>query len=103
MSKLKPTVGQWYRDDERGSIFEIVAIDHDFIEVQHEDGDIEEYDADSWSDLILHAVDAPEDWRNGIGLTGEDRRMDDDIVQPDNWSSSVDGIEPEIEIDLDDY
>ncbi|HSG61920.1 MAG TPA: DUF6763 family protein [Pseudomonadales bacterium] len=103
MSRLKPVVGQWYRDEEQGVVFEIVAIDHDFIEVQHEDGDIEEYDLDGWRELVLCAVDAPEDWRNGLGLSDEDRMMDDDVVRPDSFSESIDGIEPDVEIDLDDY
>lgn len=103
MSRLKPVVGQWYRDEEQGLVFEIVAIDSGFIEVQHEDGDIEEYDLDAWRELVLRQVDAPEDWRNGLGLSDEDRMMDDDVVRPDNWSGSLDGIEPDVEIDLDDY
>lgn len=103
MTRLRPQVGQWYRDTEQGIIFEIVAIDHDFIEVQHENGDIEEYDSDTWQELLIKAVDAPEDWRNGLELASEDRAMDDDIVRPDNWSDSLEGIEPDVEIDLDDY
>lgn len=103
MTTLLPKVGQWYRDTEQGVVFEIVAIDHDFIEVQHEDGDIEEYDADAWQELVLQKVDAPDDWRNGLGLSQEDRQMDDDVVRPDSWNSSLEGIEPDVEIDLDDY
>lgn len=103
MTTLKPQVGQWYHDEEQNITFEVVAIDHKYIEIQHEDGDIEEYDLDSWRELYLQRVEAPEDWRNSLGLSNEDMMSDDDVYRPSNMSDTLAGIEPDVEIDLDDY
>jgi len=100
MSTLPPKVGKWYHDEEQDLNFKVVAIDHDFIEVQHEDGDIEEYDLESWRELYLRQVEAPEDWRHSLGLSYEDMHSDDDVLHPDDLSNSIDQLEPDIEIDL---
>ena len=58
-----PRIDDWYRN-EQDEIFRIVAInDGDgTIEVQMQQGEIEEIDSDDWADWVLEAVDEPEDW-----------------------------------------
>lgn len=102
MSNLQPKVGKWYHDEEQDINFKVVAIDHSYIEVQHEDGDIEEYDPESWRELYLSRVEAPEDWRNSLGLSYEDMHSDDDVIHPEDLGNSLDAIEPDIEIDISD-
>lgn len=68
-----PAVGDWYAD-EQGVTFEVVAVDEQdrSIEVQYFDGTLEEFDLDSWSDLQLRAVEAPEDWSGPLDMQRED-------------------------------
>lgn len=40
-------VGSWYRTPE-GRLFEVVALDSDVIEIQYDDGDLEEIDQEAW-------------------------------------------------------
>jgi len=69
-----PEIGLWYRDiDNR--LFEVVAIDSDdAIEVQYYDGDVTEYDRESWDLLCVNTVSEP-----GVG----DLDLDDDILDED--------------------
>ncbi|MCC6301354.1 MAG: hypothetical protein IT489_00955 [Gammaproteobacteria bacterium] len=43
-------IGNWYRTAE-GRLFEVVSRDTDTIEVQYDDGDLEEFDQETWSDI----------------------------------------------------
>lgn len=59
-----PVIGRWYKDVENNLTFSVVAIDEDgdLIEVQYVNGDIGEYDNDSWYNSTFDYVEAPEDW-----------------------------------------
>lgn len=59
-----PVIGRWYKDVENDLTFTVVAIeeDNDFIEVQYLNGDIGEYDNESWYNSTFDYVEAPEDW-----------------------------------------
>lgn len=64
MSDLDPIVGNWYKNLEDETRFEVVALDEkaQAIEIQYFDGEVEELDLDTWYDLVLEAIEAPEDW-----------------------------------------
>ena len=97
MRALEPCTGHWYKDLQTGAIFEVVAWDHDSQSVvtQHIDGELGEYDLDSWHELPLTEVETPEDWRNPFELDSDDG-MDPDLpFQPENWSGPLNCIEPE--------
>lgn len=94
MSNLTPQIGSWYKDLQVGAIFEVVAID-DAVETQLLDGEICEFDMDSWNELILEAVEEPEDWRNPFELSGDDYRDSSDYIAHDDWSNPVSQIEPD--------
>ncbi|WP_031434647.1 DUF6763 family protein [Methylomarinum vadi] len=59
-----PVIGRWYKDIENDLTFTVVAIeeDNDFIEVQYLNGDIGEYDNESWYNSTIDYIEAPEDW-----------------------------------------
>lgn len=61
-----PKVGDWYQALD-GSTLEVVAYDaeDDCIEVQFYDGTVEEYDQESWTELVLQSAEPPEDWGAG--------------------------------------
>lgn len=64
MSDLDPIVGNWYKNLEGETRFEVVALDEktQTVEIQYFDGEVEELDMDTWYDLVLEAIEAPEDW-----------------------------------------
>lgn len=64
-----PVIGRWYKDLENDLKFIVVAIedDGDNIEVQYIDGDISEYDHDSWYNSTFDFIEAPEDWSAPFG------------------------------------
>jgi len=54
-----PEVGFWYRDIQN-RLFEVLALDDDdTIEVQYIDGDITEYDRESWDMLCVNVISDP--------------------------------------------
>lgn len=68
-----PEIGLWYRDIEN-RLFEVVALEsEDAIEVQYYDGDITEYDRESWDLLCVNVVSEP-----GVSLGSDDETLDDD-------------------------
>ncbi len=72
---VNPVVENWYKELETKAIFKVVAIDEgqDSIEFQYDNGDVGEYDWDSWCTTVLESVEAPEDWNAGFnGLEMDD-------------------------------
>lgn len=66
MAAFFPAIGAWYQELATGRAFEIIAVDekNGLIEVQYEDGDIADFDKDSWGHLDQVKVAAPD--INGI-------------------------------------
>jgi hypothetical protein len=64
MNELDPIVGNWYRNLDNDIEFEVVAVDEDAqtIEIQYAEGEVEEIELDTWYDMPLEAIEAPEDW-----------------------------------------
>lgn len=58
-----PRVNDWYRDAE-DRLFRVVAVNDgdQTIEVQMQDGTIEEMDLDDWFEVGLEAAEEPDDW-----------------------------------------
>ena len=73
MRSSMPVVGEWYRSYD-GSLMEVVAIDLDegYIEVQHFDGTVEEFDFEGWQEQGLTPAKAPEDWSGSVDIEPED-------------------------------
>ncbi len=63
--EYEPTVGQWYEDLENEETFQVLKVDEDkeTVEIQHLDGDIEEFDVDGWAELDLELAEEPEGMR----------------------------------------
>ena len=75
MAYSSPAIGQWFRHP-RGTLLEVVAIDDEAstIEIQLFDGTVDEVDAETWPELMLVEVDAPEDWSGSVDMDPEDYR-----------------------------
>lgn len=94
MAKILPVVGDWYRGP-AAAIFEVVAIDEDdrTIEIQHFDGTVEEFDRDTWNELLLEPMAAPEDWSGSMDIEREDCRLDSDSLPENNWNDALDFLD----------
>ena len=97
MATIRPVVGNWYQETEQGSIFEVVAYDEEeqTVEIQHLDGEVEEYDQDTWRDMTITGIEPPEDWRSGFELAQEDAELADEPRHPEDWSGALNQIEPD--------
>ncbi len=79
-----PEIGLWYRDIEN-RLFEVVALEsEDAIEVQYYDGDITEYDRESWDLLCVNVVSEP-----GVSLTSDDNTDLVDKLSLISWDNVI--------------
>jgi len=90
-----PIAGQWYENLEEGEAFQVLSVDEDseMIEIQYEDGDIEEIDYETWQELDLEKTEEPEGW------TGSDEEDED---EDEDWDEEEDD-EDDDEDDEDDW
>jgi hypothetical protein len=73
MAVQYPTIGKWFRRP-TGTLFEVVAVDEEdgTVEIQLFDGTIGEIEIDTWPQLLLVEVSAPEDWSGSVDMDPED-------------------------------
>jgi hypothetical protein len=84
-----PVQGQWYEDLEENEIFRVLSVDPDeeIIEVQYENGDIEEIDLDTWHELDLERAQEPEGWASD---DDDDEEEEEDDEDEDDWDEDED-------------
>ena len=92
-----PVQGQWYEDLEENEIFRVLSVDPDeeIIEVQYENGDIEEIDLDTWHELDLERAEEPEGWAS------DDDDEDEEEEDEDDWDEDDDDWDDDEDEDLD--
>ena len=101
-----PVQGQWYEDLEENEIFRVLSVDPDeeIIEVQYENGDIEEIDLDTWHELDLERAEEPEGWASDDDDEEEEEEDDED---EDDWDEDEDDDDwdddDDEDLDDDDY
>jgi TATA-binding protein-associated factor Taf7 len=87
MSDVDPIIGNWYRNQETGNDFEVVALDEDAqtIEIQYFDGELEELDLDAWYELAIESIEAPEDWSGPFDeMEADDLGYEEDEKEAEN-------------------
>ena len=64
-----PVIENWYKDVENKLLFKVVAISEndESISVQYVNGDIGEYDNESWYNSTFDYIEPPEDWSAPYG------------------------------------
>ena len=100
-----PVQGQWYEDLEENEVFRVLSVnpDEEIIEVQYENGDIEEIDLDTWHELDLEHAQEPEGWASD---DDEDDEEDDEDEDEDDWDDDDDDLDDDdddLDDDEDDY
>lgn len=101
MSKrLRPVIGEWYQSSAGTDYFRIVAIDDTdgAVEVQYIDGEIDEFDRESWLQLDLAPASAPEDASAPFEADNFNDTENTDSDTPSNdadyWRNHLDIIDP---------
>ena len=81
-----PVPGQWYESLEDEETFQVLSIDEDaeLIELQYEDGDVEEIDYETWQELDLDLTEEPEGWSGSEGEDEDDEELEDDDEEEDD-------------------
>ncbi len=92
-----PKIGSWYKDVENNLTFKVVAIEEQdaTIEVQYINGDIGEYDNDSWYNSTFDYVEAPEDWSAAYdGVESDDLGYSDNDthLKPDQEGFNISDV-----------
>jgi hypothetical protein len=105
MKMLHPEVGGWYKDLQTNMLFEVVAWDPATltIETQYLDGEVSEYDLDTWREMSLASVEPPEDWRTPYELDDDDALDPDAPFHPEDWGGPLSSIEPETMYGVEDF
>ena len=100
-----PVQGQWYEDLEENEIFRVLSVDPDeeIIEVQYENGDIEEIDLDTWHELDLERAEEPEGWASDDDDEDEEEEDDEDEDDWDEDEDDDDWDDDDEDLDDDDY
>jgi hypothetical protein len=101
-----PVQGQWYQDLEENEIFKVLSVDPDqeLIEVQYENGDIEEIDLDTWHELDLEHAQEPEGWATDEDDDEEEEEEEEEDLDEDDedWDEDEDDDLDDDDDDLDD-
>lgn len=86
-----PIKGQWFEDLEENEIFLVLSVDPDaeLVEIQYENGDIEEIDLDTWHELDLERASEPEGWASDT-QPAEGAEEVDDEDEEDDWDEDED-------------
>jgi hypothetical protein len=105
MKMQYPVVGKWYKDVQIDALFEVVDWDPDAqtIEIQYLDGEVAEFELDSWREMRPQRVEAPEDWRTAFELDDDDLVDPDMPLHPEDWNSPLNFIESETMYGVEDY
>ena len=103
-----PVQGKWYQDLEENEVFLVLSVDPDeeLIELQYENGDIEEIDLDTWHELDLEHAEEPEGWssdddeeddEDDEDEDDEDDDWDEDDEDDDDWDEDDDDLDDDDE------
>lgn len=98
-----PVPGQWYESLEDEETFQVLSVDEDseLIELQYEDGDVEEIDYETWQELDLDLTDQPEGWSAADDDEEDEDEIDDE--DDDDWDDDDDDDDDDEDDDDDDY
>jgi len=97
MTKLPPRENDWFRD-ESGRVMQVILFDEDdgVVEVQLFEGEITEFDLQSWYELDLEPIEPPEDWSGPFDDLIEDDMGDTEKpMRPTDWDGPMDAIDLE--------
>ena len=98
MAKVIPQIGNWYQDVEEDVLFEVVALDEQegCIEIQYLNGDIGEFDLETWQQMIVLSAQPPEDWSAPFGISDDNAVKDGPEFSVANWDAPQAELDPDL-------
>lgn len=96
-NELDPQPNQWYAHLDKGQHFLVVGVDEDAstIDVQHFDGDVEEFSVDEWRELDIMLSEEPENWAGPFDIAErDDLGTDVTDTQPEDWTEPQQDFRP---------
>ena len=104
MAKQTPEIGRWYQDAVEDVLFEVVAVDENSstVEIQYEDGEVGEFELETWMQMVILPAQAPEDWRVSYELSGDDGIDPDAVLIPDNFNDPLASLDDDNWYDIED-
>lgn len=94
---ITPAVGNWYQGANQLK-FEVVALDEDegVIGIQYFDGELDEVEFDTWSQMGVESISPPEDWTGAYDeFERDDLGFTDLNLPPEAQAFSLEDIERE--------
>lgn len=88
----KPIVNQWYHHLDKGQRFYVTAVDEDdnTVEIQHFDGDVDEFDLSEWFQLRIEPIEQPEDWTGPVDdVERDDLGYSETDMTAEEWAEPV--------------
>ena len=100
-----PVPGQWYQDLDEEALFLVLSIDPDaeIVEIQYEDGEIEQLDLDTWHELDLNKAEQPEGWAGSVAADEDDEDWEEEEEDEDDDDWDEDDEDDLDDDDDDDY
>ena len=100
-----PVPGQWYESLDDEEVFQVLSVDEDaeLVELQYEDGDVEEIDYETWQELDLDLTEEPEGWSGSESNEDDDKDDFDEDEEDDDWDDDDEDEEEDDYGDRDDY
>lgn len=95
-TEADPIIGNWYCHFDKGQRFFVVAIDEGAktVEVQHFDGNLEEFDIADWYELDIDTCEAPENWSGPLDVGNiEDLGNSVTDTRASDWDDPLDEFE----------
>jgi len=98
-----PTPGQWYENLEEDEVFQVLSVDPDqeIVELQYDDGDVEEIDLDAWHEMDLELSEEPEGWSGSEDEEEDDEEWEEED-EDDDWDDDEDEDDDDYDDDFDD-
>lgn len=89
-SEADPIIEAWYHHPEKAQKFKVTALDDHTgtVEIQYFDGSIGEFELETWYDLDIERIEAPEDWTGPIdNIEKDDLNPVGTEMQREDWDS----------------
>lgn len=97
---VDPIMGNWYSHLDKGQRFCVVAVDEigKTVEVQDFDGNIDEFDLDTWYQMDIALCEAPENWSGPLDINNvDDLGTEITDTSPSDWKAPLDEFESKVD------
>lgn len=99
MNHIQPDIGSWFENIDSGERFEVVAIDdaHQMVEVQYQDGTLDEFGLGQWQALPLVTAVPLEDANSAYGTAASEQDPDllsSEMPRPEDLLDRIEGESP---------